>query len=457
MPESFQRSGKAEHVDRAQHLVVIASTLIVHLEIKVRYTQSCPDTSMEIVFLDSGLIGKGEHSYNLAAKLAEALSRRNLRYRMFGYHALDQSIVAELGAIPHFRRSLYDGVDHSLGQRGLRSVAAILWGTEAYGPIRSERKTWTALNETFERDLGKLPRDIWNSGNLVIVPAVSQNQIMGLIRFLRRQPQERLPRVVCQLMFSPNWTPWGQVSLYGEQFYRDAFALAAPLIDLALFFTTENEAMAALYRDGFGIETNILPIPFDGSPPKETRGATVRLGFFGYSKCAKGFHLLPAAIELCQRQRLDAEFIVQIQHSGWEQRTIEAELALRALKDVRLVEGVLTSAEYAAWTGQIDAMLLPYDPVTFGLRGSGIFTESVAAGRPVVASRGTFAGASIEKNESEGETFAPHTSEELATAIGRLVPRLPACKARAAERARDFALSHSPRAYLDVLLAHANI
>jgi glycosyltransferase involved in cell wall biosynthesis len=433
-----------------------ASSPIVHLEINVHNTGSCPEPSMEVVFLDNGLTGKGEHSYNLAAKLAEALSRRKLRYRIFGFQALDQSIAAELGAIPHFQRSLYDGVDLSRGERCLRSVAAIFQAGQVGGSIRSERKTWRALNKTFERDLVSLPSSIWNSDNLVIVPAISQNQIMGLIRFLLRQPQEHLPRVICQLMFQPGWTPWGQVSLYGEQFYREAFRLAAPLIGRALFFTTENEAMAALYRNGFGIEANILPIPFDGSPRTETGEAAVRLGFFGYSKCEKGFHLLPRAIELCRHAGLDTEFIVQIQHSGWEQPTIEAELALRALKGVRLVEGVLTSAEYANRTSQIDVMLLPYDPVTFGLRGSGIFTESVAAGRPVVASRGTFAGTSVENNQAEGEVFAPHTSEALAAAIGRLMPRLLDCKARAAERAQDFARSHSPGAYIDVLLAHAN-
>ncbi|MGH6801110.1 MAG: glycosyltransferase [Methylocella sp.] len=90
------------------------------------------------------------------------------------------------------------------------------------------------------------------------------------------------------------------------------------------------------------------------------------------------------------------------------------------------------------------------------MRGSGIFPESVAAGRPVVGSKGTFAGTSIEKNQAGGEVFAPHTSEALGAAIGRLMPRLPACKARAAERAQDFARSHSPGAYIDVLLAHAN-
>ncbi len=165
---------------------------------------------------------------------------------------------------------------------------------------------------------------------------------------------------------------------------------------------------------------------------------------------------MPRAIELCRRDGLDAEFIVQIYNSGWTQRTIEAEAALRELKGVRLLEGVLSSEDYAAWTGRTDVMLLPHDPVSFGaMRASGIFTESVAAGRPVVASRGTFAGTSVENNQAEGEVFAPHTSEALAAAIVRLMPRLPACKARAAERAQDFARGHSPSAYIDVLLAHA--
>jgi glycosyltransferase involved in cell wall biosynthesis len=128
---------------------------------------------------------------------------------------------------------------------------------------------------------------------------------------------------------------------------------------------------------------------------------------------------------------------------------------LRALQGVRVLEGVLSSEDYTAWTGRTDVMLLPHDPVTFGMRASGIFTESVAAGRPVVASRGTFAGTSVENNQVEGEVFAPHTSEALAAAIARLMPRLPACKARAAERAQDFARGHSPGAYIDVLLAHA--
>ena len=167
---------------------------------------------------------------------------------------------------------------------------------------------------------------------------------------------------------------------------------------------------------------------------------------------------MPKAIELCQRQGLDAEFIIQIQHSGWEQRSIEAERALRALKNVRIVEGVLSSAEYAAWTSQIDVMLLPYDPIAFGgARGSGIFTESVAAGRPVIASRGTFAGASVEntkrKAKSSRPTPARHWPPPSSGLSQGFQPATPA-RRNARKPSRE---SHNADAYVDVLLAHAQL
>jgi len=415
-----------------------------------------PAASAEVIWLDNGLISKGEHSYNFAVKLAGFLSRRSLRSRIFGVQAMDPSIVEELGAAAHFKRSIYESMGPWIGEKQLRSIGAVFQARRASGTICSERRTWKALNRRFERDLQALPLSVWNPNNLVIVPTISQNQILGLIRYLLRRPQEQLPRVVCALMFPPTWTPWGEVAVRGEQYYRRAFRLAAPLLGRCLFFTVENKAMQSLFRRSFGIEAEILPIPFDGSPRREIGEGPVRVGFFGTSKCDKGFHLLPKAIELCQHQRLDAEFVVQIHHNGWEQRTIEAEHALRELKDVQFVEGVLSTTEYALRTSQVDVMLLPYDPVAFGgARGSGIFTESVVAGRPIVASKGTFAGESIEMNEAEGEVFSPHTSEELAAAIARLVSRFPACKVRAAERAEAFAQHHNADAYLGRLMTLA--
>ncbi|PZR81743.1 MAG: hypothetical protein DLM68_17150 [Hyphomicrobiales bacterium] len=73
--------------------------------------------STELILLDSGLVTKAGHSYRPAKTVSDASARRSLRYRMFGFQALDQSIAAEIGAIPHFQRSLNDGVDLSRGEK----------------------------------------------------------------------------------------------------------------------------------------------------------------------------------------------------------------------------------------------------------------------------------------------------------------------------------------------------
>src|SRR5438477_12385518 len=117
---------------------------------------------MELIFLDGGLVGKGGHSYNLAKILSETLSRRNLRYRLFGTRALDLSIAAEIGAIPHFTRSLYECADLTPFEQRLQGLAAILRRNSAKPSPRSEPKTWKVINQAFERYLISLPQDVWH-------------------------------------------------------------------------------------------------------------------------------------------------------------------------------------------------------------------------------------------------------------------------------------------------------
>lgn len=409
---------------------------------------------MEIIFLDNGLIGKGEHSYGLVKKVGEALSARGLPHRVFGMASVEAAIIAEIGAIPHFRRSLYESESPTPNERRLLTFAAMIRGASFDRSLPSERTSGRVLNTSFEQDLRALPSDVWNADNLIVAPGVSQNQILGLIRHLFAKPADERPRVVCQLMFAPSWTPWGRNANLGDWLYKRAFHLAVPLRK-TLFFTAENEAIAEIYRERYRIEPAILPVPFGGAAPAVIRDGRPRLGFFGYSKCDKGFHLLPNAIELCRQKGIEADFTIQVQHGGWEAGAIAAERDLRKMESVRLIEGVLDDRDYTAETSCIDVMLLPYDPVLFGLRGSGIFTQSVAAGRPVVASAGTFAGRCVTLGEAEGEVFSPYDAAALAEAIARLLPRLAESQTRAAARAKTFAQSHSADAYVDVLLAHA--
>jgi len=402
---------------------------------------------MDIVFLDNGLISKGEHSYSLARTVGAALSRRGFPHRIFAAQCVDPTIVAEIGAIPHFSRSLYDN------ESPLLTLPAWAKHRSCVRHI-SERRSARLLNASFARDLSALPRDIWTRDKLVVVPGLSQNQILGLVRALVARPEAERPRTVCQLMFPPDWTPWGRAARLGAKLYGKGFRLAAPLIGKCLFFTAENEPIAALYREQFGIDAKILPVPFGGARPARHREGRPRFGFLGYSKSDKGFHLLPQAIALCREQGLAADFTIQIRHDGWEASTVAAEEALRRMDGIRVIEGVRNEDDFIAETDAIDAMLLPYDPVLFGLRGSGLFTQSVSAGRPVVASAETFAGAEIARGAAEGEVFSPYDATALAAAILRLTARFMESQLRAETLAKAFARQHSADTYVDVLLAH---
>jgi glycosyltransferase involved in cell wall biosynthesis len=411
---------------------------------------------MEVILLDNGLTNRGEHSYHLVKEAAAALAQRNLPYRIFATKALDPAITVEMGALAHFTYTLYD----HFGALARETLAQTWQALREHKPLHearwpSERRSRAKLNAAFRRDLEALPPDVWAPDNLIVLPAISQNQIFGLIEHVGAMRAPDRPRIVCHLMFAPDWTPWGKNGVKGEAYYREAFAQAAPLLGHSLFFTTENEAMASLYRQTYGIDTKVLPIPFGAVPLKEkTESATTRLGVFGYSKTDKGFHLLPQAVALCGEKNLAVQFVVQIQHSGWEHETMLAERALRVAPNVRVLDGVLTSETYFEETNNADVILLPYDPQKFGLRGSAVFTESVAAGRPIIASEGTFAALSIAKGEAEGEIFTPYDGVQLAHAIERLLPRLSDCRVRARARAAVFAQRHSGEAYVEVLLGH---
>jgi glycosyltransferase involved in cell wall biosynthesis len=412
---------------------------------------------MEVIVLDNGLIGRGSHSYHLAKEVLRSLTERGLAFQLYGTKAVDKQIIAETGAKPHFRWSLYD---HA-GLIDILNFFHRLFGSgksePKWGASFVELKIMQFLNASFKKELARLPSHVWQRDNIIVIPGISQNQIFALLDHLKSIPEEARPTVVCQLMFPPSWTPWNGISIHGDRLYREAFELARPLMNKSLFFMTDNNVQHDLFLNKFGIETDWLPIPFAvGTPvikPPIEKGQPITAGFFGYSKMEKGFHLLPETIELCRKQGQNVKFVIQIQHGMWERSTIETEAVLRKMSGIKLLEGVMSSDDYYRAMSEVDFLLLPYDPAVYGSRGSAIYTESVAAGRPVVATTETSIGQNVLHGDAEGEVFETYTSAGLAEAISKLCARFTDCKTRALERASAFAQKHSGDSYVDVLLA----
>lgn len=425
----------------------------------------------EVILLDSSLTVHSGHSRSVIEEIATGLCDRGLQYRVFSAKSVEPEIVEAMSVVPHFSRTLYDAPHVYANATSIRSkslfvvlsklnlrakilTAAPLEALFSRSRACAERLDWNELNACFANDLAALPECVWSPENLVIVMATCQNQIWGLIRFLRSRDARRLPPVICHLMFPPSYLPAGSTSCLGEKLYRQAFEHAKALQGTKLFFTTENWGMQELFREKFGVESSILPVPLRAEQSvlaKKIR-KTACLGFYGTSRCDKGFHLLPQIATVCIERGYDVVFNVQIQHSGWDQTAVHAERALRNLPNVRLIEGALSKRQYSYMFSEADIILLPYNPVTFGMRGSGVFAEAITAGCPVVASKDTFAAKSIELGETHGEVFAPYNARACADAIARLIAKRSELEERARSKAKIFGCAHNGGAYVETAL-----
>ena len=415
---------------------------------------------MEVVILDNGLVTRGAHSYNMALALGRELRRQGIRHRIFAARKAAPEVVSETGAVPFFRRDLYESVRRPALRRllpvGLRPLARMP-GELSFDSARSEVLTFKTLNRDYRSDLRRLD-DVWKPDNVILVVGLSQNELFGLVTHLLSLPAAQRPAVICQLMFSPSWTSWGTRSVHGQAYYAQIFERAAPLVNRSLFFVCETGSAAAQYASAFNIPVGEVPIPLAAIRLQRrgpSEGSRLSFGYFGYSKTAKGFHLLPKAIAICEARGLDAEFVVQVNHTAWEPAVIEAEQELGRSKLVRLVTGELCSERYYALFRDVDAILLPYDRREYGQRGSGILVEAASCGYPIVASSGTWGASAILEGRAAGEIFEPFDSTALADAICRLAQNMEATRQAAETRASAFAAYHTPQTYIAALLAIA--
>lgn len=117
-----------------------------------------------------------------------------------------------------------------------------------------------------------------------------------------------------------------------------------------------------------------------------------------------------------------------------------------------LIEGDLTDDEYVTMIGDADIVLLPYRSAVFRTRTSGVFLDAVAAGKPVVATRATWAGDLIERF-AIGTTYADGDVDELLDAVNRSIARLGQLQRRLRHRRREILARFAPARLVEFTLS----
>lgn len=384
---------------------------------------------MGLALYQGGTRQQGE----IASRRCLIVERSLVRNR--GHHYTQVAAIASL--LPQHQLSILagPGYDCSLPYPALTmtsDVARIEYLTRkaASGSLRQKftaiadiflsRRTWPLPRSGYGADLAsailKLSLD---PSDLVVVPSASLDDLASVVDAANKLGHDRMPRVQMRFLEPSLGEP---KDLLRDKRMAGLLRVLPSQIELAC----ETEELAHWLSDRFGrpfkggayLPCTIDPRSDDVCPPRR-RDKPLRVGVFGAPKKRKGSaRILPIIAALRQRD-IDAEIVVQGEARDFEPGGIffvADECESKRIKVISMLGGIAADTFRDALCS-VDAVLLPYDTSVYGLQGSGIVQDAVAALRPVVCSRG-FSMCYLLRH---GNALEAVTDEDFAGAIESLI------------------------------------
>jgi glycosyltransferase involved in cell wall biosynthesis len=225
-----------------------------------------------------------------------------------------------------------------------------------------------------------------------------------------------------------------------------------------------TQPIAELCQQSTGQPCVLLPLPFTsvaGALPANQSPVLypVNIACLGLATFAKGFDLVVDTINLLE-DLLSAGTIKLIMQCNTppendRMRQLQDALIEEALTKVgiKVITGPLSMEEYYREMDAADVVLIPSRPTLYTYRYalSGVFTEALARGKPVIVSAGTYMATQLEQHGA-GLKFQSGSPTALAEAIRVISTDIGAWKAKAASARESWLRVHNPQRYVDILL-----
>jgi len=215
-----------------------------------------------------------------------------------------------------------------------------------------------------------------------------------------------------------------------------------------------TEAVAESLSAGGWRRVARVPYPALAAPVPPRPAAFSHLLMAGAARLNKGLDLVAGLAALWAREGRDVPLMVQVskkhvsRHGRREKGVVEALLA-SGYRGLRVDAAAPERAEYLErFRGAL--VLAPYARESFASQVSGVVLDALLHGAPVVATRGTWPGAQVERFGA-GVAIGERTVAALAAAVLEVLSGWDGYSARACEAAAVLAGEHDPRRLLEVL------
>ncbi len=343
----------------------------------------------------------------------------------------------------------------------------IIWGTIRYlgqiifsKSIKYLDKLINSRHETFKDTFNKLFEELsLTSEDQILIHTLGIRQVEDIYHLLIARQNQSIPQFHLLLRRDPDEPLVTQAKGMGLTNCLNAFADSQLWINKVKFYTDTPELLQK-YNCLSPVKLIKVPVPFRTEklslPITSKLGEPIHIVYLGDARYEKGYHHLPQLVESLWDEYLSQnkiKFTIQSNFSteGGESGILSIRLQLEQYPSskVRLIKEVMKTEEYYKILSNADIVILPYDQVNYRYRTSGVLTEALAAGKPVIVPNDTWLSRQID--ESRGKVYN-HPSE-MGHKIREMITNLAHFKAAAEDFRLDWLQQNTPETFLNCLLS----
>ena len=252
---------------------------------------------------------------------------------------------------------------------------------------------------------------------ILIMHTVTLYQLSALAQWFSAIPKARRPILCMQLQFPLEfWLP--EDSAVRKRAIGLARAAASTLAATGRArFASNSTLLADRLSKQLEQHCAVLPLPVrwpDLSRPM-TPDAGVVFGFFGGLRLEKGASIIAQAIPAFAAQHPDARFLV---HAPISESDPSAVAILKSVPQVELIhENFDRKDDYFKHFLKASCILLPYDPIEYADRTSGILVEALGLGRMIITTEGSWLHAESRRYGAIDFSMAQYDASNLLSSL----------------------------------------
>lgn len=357
----------------------------------------------KLLIIDPALESESGHNHRFNTEISKFIARDTYELVVFANKNYSQSKTDLIHIKSVFTFSTYTFLDDN--------------------PILVEDETVEYSSEIFVHEINQVIHEMQICEFNIFIHTFSHIEILGLYKFMKRSNLKfNIYISLCNDSFyNYSRCEYSQAALLLKDYFNKIILDGYTIVPFAA-----NQLLAVEMFFMTGINCTVHPLA--GSKIVKTKKKTSKIvcSFLGSSRQEKGFSLLLDFLETIPEHYKDIEFHIQfLKNSEICNEDIDRiYIIIQQSKNVKIINKILTNAEYENQILASDILLLPYNPISYKVRTSGIFIDAILSSTPVIIPDHTWMSEIFKNYHVGGCKMNAFSLKEFVLAFNYLVANL---------------------------------